>query len=250
VAFPQQPAVRLRDSGNNNVAQAGVVVTAAIATGAGTLAGTLTATTNASGVATFTTLRIDGLIGDRTLGFSSGALTPATSNTVTVTPGLPAQLTMTTQPSATVQSGIPFPQQPAIQVRDLSGNAVAQAGVVVTAAIASGAGTLGGTLTATTTAAGLATFTDLRIDGVVGDRTLSFSSGALTPATSNTVAVSAGAASQLTITTQPTATVESGDPFPQQPAIQLRDSGGNAVPQGGVVITAAMFAFDGHITII
>src|SRR2546421_7784422 len=48
-----------------------------------------------------------------------------------------------------------------IQVRDAAGNPVNQAGVVVTAAIATGGGTLGGTLTATTLGTGVASFTNL-----------------------------------------------------------------------------------------
>src|SRR5256885_8553764 len=63
--------------------------------------------------------------------------------------------------------------------RSASGNPVNQAGVVVTAAIATGGGTLGGTLTATTLGTGVASFTNLAITGAAGDRTLSFSATGL-----------------------------------------------------------------------
>src|SRR2546427_6735881 len=56
------------------------------------------------------------------------------------------------------------------QLRDGAGNPVNQAGVVVTAAIATGGGTLGGTLTATTLGTGVASFTNLAISGTAGDR--------------------------------------------------------------------------------
>ncbi|MDT8397455.1 MAG: hypothetical protein RQ899_02440, partial [Pseudomonadales bacterium] len=239
-AFSQQPVVQLRDSGGNNVSQASVVVTAAIATGGGTLGGTLTATTNVSGVATFTNLSITGTAGDRTLQFSATDLTTATSNTVTVTAGTATQLALTAQPSASVANGAAFAQQPAIQLRDASNNAVSQAGVVVTAAIASGGGTLGGTLTATTNASGVATFTDLAITGTIGDRTLQFSASGLTATTSATVTVITGTATQLALTTQPSASVANGVAFAQQPVVQLRDSGGNNVSQASVVVTAAI----------
>src|SRR4029077_3512066 len=98
------------------------------------------------------------------------------------------------------------------------GNAVGQNGVVVTAAIATGAGALGGTLTATTNASGVATFTDLVITGAAGDRTLNFTATALTAATSGTVTITAGAATQLSITTQPSTAAQSGVAFAQQPA--------------------------------
>ncbi len=240
VAFAQQPVIQLQDASGNAVSQSGVVVTAAIASGAGTLGGTLTATTSTSGVATFTNLVISGTIGDRTLGFSATSLAGVTSGTITVSAGAASQLAIATQPSSTAQSGVAFAQQPAIQLEDASGNAVSQSGVVVTAAIAGGAGTLGGTLTATTSTSGVATFTNLVISGTIGDRTLGFSATSLTDATSSTVTVTAGAASQLAITTQPSTTAQNGLAFAQQPAIQLEDGSGNAVSQSGVVVTAAI----------
>src|SRR5213076_1192941 len=240
VAFAQQPVVQLRDGAGNAVSQAGVTVTAAIATGGGTLGGTLTATTNGNGVAAFTNLAISGTAGDRTLSFSAAGLTGVQSNTVTITAGAATQLTPTTQPSSIAQSGVAFAQQPVVQLRDGAGNAVSQAGVTVTAAIATGGGTLGGTLTATTTAAGTASFTNLSISGTTGDRTLSFSATGLTPAVSGTITVGAGAATQLTLTTQPSTTAQSGVAFAQQPVVQLRDGDGNAVNQAGVTITAAI----------
>src|SRR5213076_1754545 len=215
-------------------------VTAAIATGGGTLGGTLTAATNGSGVASFTNLAISGTAGDRTLSFSATGLTSATSTTVTITAGTATQLSITTQPSTTAQSGVAFAQQPVVQLRDASGNAVSQAGVTVTAAIATGGGTLGGTLTAATNGSGVASFTNLAITGAAGDRTLTFSGTGLTSATSATITITAGTATQLSITTQPSTTAQSGVAFAQQPVVQLRDASGNPVSQAGVTVTAAI----------
>ena len=61
----------------------------------------------------------------------------------------------------------------------------------MTATIATGDGTLGGTMTVQTDAAGTATFTDLVITGVVGDRTLAFEATGLTGVTSATVTLTA-----------------------------------------------------------
>ena len=123
------------------------------------------------------------------MSFSATGLAAATSNTVNVnTAGTEAQLTITTQPSAIDTSGVPFSRQPAIQLQDASGNSVGKANVVITADIASGSGTVGGTSVATTTSDGLATFTDLRIIGS-GSHTLRFRSGSLTAATTNSVTV-------------------------------------------------------------
>ena len=78
------------------------------------------------------------------------------------------------QPSPTAQVGVPFDRQPVIQVRDAAGNPVQVAGVTITAAIASGSGTIGGTTTATTGPNGRATFTNLEINGATGAHTLIF----------------------------------------------------------------------------
>src|SRR5205823_1133517 len=177
--FRSQPVVQLRDGAGNPVSQAGVTVTAAIATGGGTLGGTLTATTTAGGTASFTNLSISGTTGDRTLSFSATGLKIGRAAWREGGAGAATQLTLTTQPSATAQSGVAFAQQPVVQLRDGDGNAVNQAGVTITAAIATGGGTLGGTLTATTTAGGTASFTNLSISGTTGDRTLSFSATGL-----------------------------------------------------------------------
>jgi uncharacterized protein YjdB len=107
-------------------------------------------------------------------------------------PVIATSVGITRQPSATATSGTAFAQQPVVQLRDASGNAVSQSGVIVTAAIATGGGTLGGTATATTNASGSATFSGLSITGTAGNRTLSFSASGLTAATSSTIAIAAG----------------------------------------------------------
>ena len=240
VAFSQQPVVQLQDAAGNPVSQAGVVVTAAIASGTGALGGTVTATTNANGAAAFVGLSIVGTIGDRTLYFSSPLLTGATSGTITITPGVPAQLSITAQPSATAASGAPFAQQPLLQLCDASGNAVSLAGFTVTATVATGGGTLGGATSALTNSSGMANFTNLTITGAAGVFTLNFSAPALTGATSAPTTLTPGVATQLTITTQPSVTAASGVAFAQQPLIQLRDAAGNAVSQLGTVVTASL----------
>src|SRR5215831_946805 len=95
---------------------------------------------------------------------ASGSVAPSTI--------APTRLSMMMQPSPSAQSGARFAQQPLIQLRDASDLPVNESGVVVTASIASGGGTLGGTLTATTDASGVAGFKDLSIAGAGGGRTL------------------------------------------------------------------------------
>ena len=238
--FPQQPVLQLRDVSGNAVSQSGIAVTAAIASGGGTLGGTVTVTTNSSGTASYTNLEINGTPGNRTLAFSSSGLTGATSGTINVLSAPPTQLSVTTQPSASAVSAVVFATQPAVQLRDAGGGAVSLSGVVVTAAIASGGGTLGGTTTATTNSSGLATFTNLSITGTPGSRTLGFSASGLTGATSNSINITGPPPTKLTITTQPSSTATSGLAFSTQPVIQLRDASDNAVSQSGVSVTAAI----------
>src|SRR6185503_18616404 len=111
-AFAQQPVIQLMDGSNNPVAQSGVVVTATIQTGGGTLGGTTTATTNGSGVATFANLSITGTTGNRTLLFAAAGFVSVASNVINVGAGAASQLVIATQPSGTAQSGIAFAQQP------------------------------------------------------------------------------------------------------------------------------------------
>src|SRR5207247_2320487 len=199
------------------------------------------ATTLASGAATFNGLAINGAAGDYTLRFESGTLTSATSGTITLGAGTATQLTITTEPSPTATSGAAFGQQPVLQVRDAAGNPAGGAGVPVTAVIASGpAGATLTNATATTIGSGAATFNGLAINGSAGDYTLRFESGTLTPATSGTITLGAGTATQLAITTQPPATAASGAALNQQPVLQVRDAAGNPAGGAGVQVTAVI----------
>ncbi len=85
-------------------------------------------------------------------------------------------LAITTNPPVSALTGEVFDPvvQPAVVLRDGSGNPVAGAQVI--ASIASGGGTLEGTTTATTDANGVAAFGDLGIAGT-GDQTIEFTSG-------------------------------------------------------------------------
>ena len=173
---------------------------------------------------------ISGQVGTWRLEFTALGITKATTNpvTVTTTPRAATQLWITTQPSASTANGAVFAQQPVVQLRDASLNSVSQAGVAVTASIASGARALGGTLTVITDESGVATFTDLMITGIVGVRALSLTAQGLTGVTSNTITITAGAATQLAITTQPVGGA-SGALLATQPVVEIQDAQGNRV---------------------
>ncbi len=124
-----------------------------------------TTTVNAvNGIATFTNLRIAGAAA-HTLTFTSAGLTAATSTSTSVTQ-VAASLSLQTQPAGAT-SGVAFLAQSVVRILDNAGVLVTTgsgATQVVTAAIASGAGTLSGTVNATAVN-GVATFGNLQITG-------------------------------------------------------------------------------------
>ncbi len=230
VNFTTQPVIAIRDvSGNQTASTASV--TAALASGTGVLSGTTTVSA-VNGVATFTNLRIAGS-GPHTLTFTSAGLTSATSGSVTVTQ-TPATVGMLTQPAGAVNA-TPFTTQPVVRILDNAGLLIATSTAAVTASVASGTGVLGGTLTVNAVN-GVATFTNLQLTGS-GAHTLSFASAGLVSATSASISITAGAPTQLTITTQPAGAV-SGAPFTTQPVIAIRDAGGNQTTSTGAVSVA------------
>ena len=144
---------------------------------------------------------------------------------------------MKTQPSAAAVSGTALDQQPAVQLVDGTGANEALSGVVVTASLTGGTGTLGGTLTRTTDGTGAATFTDLVITADPGDYTLKFTAPGYGQRTSSAIALTA-APSTIAITTNPPTSALTGEVFDPdvQPEVQVKD--GTGQPAAGVVVTA------------
>jgi hypothetical protein len=125
---------------------------------------------------------------------SDGTKTPA-SDSVTVNPGAATQLVFATQPSASATAGAPFAQQPVILIEDAFSNIRSNDALSITATLNSGVGVLIGT-TNITAVNGAATFTNLACAGA-GTNTILFSIGALTPALSGSIVVSAGPFTRL-----------------------------------------------------
>jgi hypothetical protein len=194
VPFAVQPVVQLKAPNGSDKAQAGVSVTASLATGTGSLDGTVTQQTNASGTVSFSDLGITGAAGTYTLRFAATGVIPAISSGITISGGTGSSILLTTNPPTSALDGEVFDPavQPVVQVKDGSG--AAAPGVVVTASVSSGPGTLEGTPTATTDAQGLAKFGDLGISGP-GSTTLAFATGSLsvTAAPVNVTALTAEA---------------------------------------------------------
>ena len=232
------PAVRVEDANDNPVPGVAVIVVRSAGSSSGVLGGTLTQTTGANGQASFPDLSLAGPLGDYRIRWSVGNITSPSSREFTLTAGPPARLGIVTQPSATARNDQPFPTQPVIQVQDVGGNPVAAGGLSITAAIASGGGTLTGN-PATTGSNGRAIFSGLKITGGIGVRTLQFSSGTLQPVTSASINLLAGTATRIVITTQPPATIVAGQVVVPNPVVDLEDVSGNNVDSSGVLITVS-----------
>jgi len=247
VALAPQPVVRLVDANGNTVPTSGVTITAALATGSGTLGGPLTAST-VNGVATFANLALTGTVGAYTINFSSGALTSVTSGAITLSAGAPAGLVFQVQPS-TVASGAAI--TPAVQVRvvDASGNLVPMATNTVTMGLGGNpvGGVLGGTLSVAA-AAGVATFSTLTLDKAGVGYSLAASSSGLSPATSNAFNVTAGAASKLAFFVQPTTAVAGAGISPAV-QVEVQDAAGNRVTTATTSITITIGTNPGSSTL-
>jgi len=175
-AFTTQPVIRIVDASGNTVTSFTGNVVASIASGTGTLSGTTTVAAVA-GVATFTNLVITGA-GAFTLTFTPASLTAVTSSTLTI---VAAKVAITRASIGTTHHSA-FTTQPQITIQDSSNNTVTSSSAVVTATVSAG-GTLVGTTTATASS-GVATFTNLGIEGIIGTTyTITYTAVGLTVAT-------------------------------------------------------------------
>jgi hypothetical protein len=88
---------------------------------------------------------------------------------VVIGAGVPDRLVFTTLPSAQVNVGVAWPQQPAVSIQDAFGNVVTAATTPITLALASGTGPLVCTSNPVTPVAGVAQFAGCRLNstGVV-----------------------------------------------------------------------------------
>src|SRR5205814_1782923 len=167
----------------------------------GTLGGTLTHAA-VGGVATFANLAIDKVGTGYTL-TATGAGT-ATSAAFNITAGTATQLVFTVEPSTTAAGAV---ITPAVQVtaQDAQGNTANGFTGNVTVAIGTnpGTGTLGGTLTHAAVG-GLATFANLSI--VTTRRASELTATGAGRATSAAFNITAGTATQLVFSVQPSST--------------------------------------------
>ena len=237
-ALGTQPTVTVQDAFGNTVTSDTSSVTLALTTpGGATLACTGNPRAAVAGVATFSGCRVD-LPGSYTLTATDGALTSAVSSSFTITVGTAAKLGFSTQPGGGT-SQTAFGAQPVVTVQDAGGNTVASSTSAVTLALTTpGGATLACTANPKAAASGVATFAGCKVDKA-GTYTLTASGTSLTSAVSTSFTITAGAASRLGFTTQPSSGT-GGTVLGTQPVVAVQDAFGNTVTSDTSSVTLAL----------
>jgi hypothetical protein len=170
---------------------------------------------------------------------NSGVITAVFPATVA---GTATKAVIQTQPSGAV-NGVVFTTQPVVLITDSGGNTVTSFnGNVVASRVSGATATLGGTLTVAAVA-GVATFTNLYLQGTIGNNNfLRFTPTGLTAANSDTITVTLGAPTKAVLTRAASSIVSSGTAFLTQPQIAIQDIGSNVVTTSSSVVTATVRA--------
>ncbi|MGA0036630.1 MAG: hypothetical protein ACO3HT_10955, partial [Ilumatobacteraceae bacterium] len=182
------PTVSLRDQADQVFVKDGQAITVSIdetsGDGRGSVAG-MTSSNTVQGAANFAGLIVNGTVGETyTLVFSSGALTPATATVTIATPG-PASDVWVESAAAVLAPGRALTTQPIAYAADAGGNLRDEwvGDISVSISGGDGNGSISGTTTVSTVG-GRAVFTDLVIDGTLGETyTLTYSGAGLNDAT-------------------------------------------------------------------
>ena len=237
IAMTPQPVVNIVDANGNRVATSTASVTLAIATGSGTLSCTANPVAAVSGTARFSGCKITGLAGSYTLAVSSPGIAGATNAPASfvLSAGAGTKLAFTTQPAGAA-SAAPFTTQPVVTVQDASGNTATTSVASIT--LTASAGTLTCATNPLAAVNGIAAFSGCTVTGIIGSYTLTAKATGLATATSTSFVLSAGAATKLVITAQPSgATI--GAAFTNQPSVTVQDSAGNTATNSATSVTLA-----------
>jgi len=255
LAFGQQPTntvagkaitppmtVLVQDQDGNTVTDATNAVTLGIGTnpGGGKLSGTLTVNAVA-GVATFSGLSIDRLGIGYTLNATATGLTSVISKAFNITPGPPAKLIFSGQPSNT-NAGQAMTPAVKVQLLDSAGNLSTSASNAVTITI--GANPANGTLSGTRTVNainGVATFADLTINRIGTAYTFTASATGLAGTTSSAFNITLGPPAKLAFITQPSNTA-AGKSITPAVTVQVQDVCGNLESSATNTVSIALGA--------
>ncbi len=173
-------------------------------------------------------------------------MSSATSNSISVTPGVATKWLITGQPPATVTAGTGFSLT--VTAEDTDGNVAT--GYAGSATLSLAGDPAGGTLSGTTTVSAtgrVAFFSGETLNRAGTGYTVQFSSGSITSATSSAISVTPGVATQLLIASQPPASVAVGSPFGL--TVAVGDAEGNVVSGYSGNVTLALAGNPGGSTL-
>jgi prepilin-type N-terminal cleavage/methylation domain-containing protein len=247
VAWTSQPRVTILDAYANTVTSSGANVTLTITPGTGASGTALTCTANpkaaAAGIATFAGCKLDTLGTAYTLTASSSGLSDAVSTAFDDPFGPVTKLVFTQQPTAVVAGSSVSPVI-TVAAEDALNRIVTTSNATITIAISTnpGSGTLSGTASATVVD-GVATFANLSINKTGVGYKLTATSSALS-VISSAFNVTAGAATQLSFTTQPGGGAANAV-WATQPKSTVLDAYGNTVTTSTASITLSITAGTG-----
>jgi hypothetical protein len=179
------PEIQVQAFDINGQALANAAISLSLGNGTGTLAGTLTRSTDGGGIAHFNDLSVN-QPGPKTLAANAaGGNIPPTNGSSFMVVGSVTALAFTTQPGSAV-ADVPFGQQPVLETVDAFGNPTTSglpASLNINVALTNGAGNLLGTTSynlGTGGSNGVVNFTDLSIDTAgSGNQLIASASGAI-----------------------------------------------------------------------
>lgn len=233
--LPESLVVVLRDQFGNPIPGADIVW----ATSNGSVSSNLVTTGSNGQAAVQWTLGLFPGTQQATAAFGSVHGSPVTF-TAGATVGPAPRLVVMTQPSSAALAGVPLAQQPELQIQDDLGNPIGQAGIAVTASIAAGGGSLGGTTTVSTDAGGMAEYTNLSIAGLTGTRVLIFAAPGHASVTSSAIDVAAGPPSptKSTVAASPGTIPASAGTSTSTVTVMAQDDFGNQIVGAAVLLSA------------
>ena len=239
-----QPVLELQDRFGNRVTRDSTsTVTASISSGSsGDISTGQQTVTFATGRATFTNLILIGkALQNYKFGFAVDGvnIAAADSNNVSVVHNVATTLVLSEAVGS--RAGIAFSTQPVVTVTDAYGNTVTTgsgSAALITASV--NKNSLIGTVAVRATA-GVATFTNLGIAGIVGSHNLTFTIDAPTlTAATQSIDMTFGTPTALSIATAPVGGNRTADDLTTQPIVRVVDAYGNIVTNSSATVTAAL----------
>jgi len=262
IAFAQQPSnviagayifapikVEFRDGTGTRLTSVNRIVTIALGAnpGASTLGGTLSVQ-SVNGVAVFGNLWLNKSAQGYSLAASSQGLASVVSSGFNVTPGSPANMTFTVQPSNGT-AGVALSPSPTVSVTDVFGNPASSATGLVQITLAANPGNSGlqGTLQIALSQ-GQAAFPDLALMVPASGYSLRATLNGFSSATSSAFNVASGSPKLLVFRTQPSWTAAGGSIAPGV-QVELRDMAGALCSLATNSVTISLGANPGGATL-